>query len=293
MQNQQELINAVGLKLSAYALRKHQEVTRQAMVLYNVFFRSEEQAFMIYATEIQASTKTVLEYMELVGEFLPIMSEMWPETAINSGLVDYWLDLCSREAENDFKVQNREKVLAISLLAEIWLLFTDYVDDKDEVTNTLIFVFKRTVSERTKSIRLLSIAYLFKILEKLIELKKKAALTLYRTLIFSLVEAPSDPTVRELYFTNFADLFRANPKMPSEWLSEPLLKQIQAQLNITFSLKIFDFTFMTALIEHPKFKDEHATALFTLFAQVSLDDTSYATAAHQIMLMTLERFLGE
>ena len=42
--------------------------------------------------------------MELVGEFLPIMSEMWPETAINSGLVDYWLDMCSREAENDFKV---------------------------------------------------------------------------------------------------------------------------------------------------------------------------------------------
>ena len=52
VQNQQELINAGGLKLSVYALRKHQEVTRQAMVLYNVFFRSEEQAFMIYATEI-------------------------------------------------------------------------------------------------------------------------------------------------------------------------------------------------------------------------------------------------
>lgn len=59
---------------------------------------------MIYATEIQGCTKNSLEYMELVGEFLPIMSEMWPETAINSGLVDYWLDMCSREAENDFKV---------------------------------------------------------------------------------------------------------------------------------------------------------------------------------------------
>ena len=93
------------------------------------------------------------------------------------------------------------------MLTEIWLLFTDYVDDKEEVTNTLIFVFKRTVSERTKSIRLLSIAYLFKVLEKLIELKKKAALTLYRALIFSLVEAPYDPTIRELFMTNFNDLF--------------------------------------------------------------------------------------
>ena len=56
-------------------------------------------------------------------------------------------------------------MLAISLLAEIWLTFTDYVDDKEEVTDTLIFVYKRTVSERTKSIRLLSIALLFKVLE--------------------------------------------------------------------------------------------------------------------------------
>ena len=166
--------------------------------------------------------------MELVGEFLPVMGEMWPERAIESGLVDFWLDLCSREAENDFKVQNREKVLAISLLTEIWLLFTDYVDDKDEVRNTLIFVFERTLSERTKTIRLLSIAYLSKVLEKLITMKKKAALTLYRALIFSLVETPYDPTIRELFMTNFGDLFSQNQKMPIEWLVEPLLKQVQA-----------------------------------------------------------------
>lgn len=108
------------------------------------------------------------------------------------------------------------------------MLFTDYVDDKEAVTDTLIFVFKRMVSERTKSIRILSIAYLFKVLEKLIEMKKKAALTLYRTLIFSLVESPYDPTIRELYMANFSELFRLNPKMPIEWLVEPLMKQLSA-----------------------------------------------------------------
>ena len=287
---QQELINAGGLRLSLYAIRKHQETARHAMLLYNVLCQGEGQTFMIYATEIQSNSKSSLEYMELVGEFLPIMSEMWPEKAIESGLVDFWLDLCSREAENDFKVQNKEKVLAISLLAEIWILFTDYVDDKEEVTDTLIFVFKRTVSERTKSIRLISIAYLFKILEKLISLKKKAALTLYRALIFSLVEGPYDPTIRELFFSNFQDLFKQNPKMPIEWLVEPLIKQIQAQIDVTFALKIFDFTFMMSLIEMPKFKEEHADAMFTLFAYVSLNDTSYATVSHQIQLTLIQKF---
>lgn len=42
--------------------------------------------------------------MELVGEFLPIMSNDWSSKAIESGLIDFWLDLASREAENDFKV---------------------------------------------------------------------------------------------------------------------------------------------------------------------------------------------
>ena len=53
---------------------------------------------------MQKHTKSVLEYMELVGEFLPIMSELWSSKAIESGLIDFWLDLASREAENDFKV---------------------------------------------------------------------------------------------------------------------------------------------------------------------------------------------
>jgi len=98
------LVNAGGLKLSLYAISKHREATRHAIILYNVLCDADDQYYQIYTVEIQNHTKSVLEYMELVGEFLPVMGEMWPERAIESGLVDFWLDLCSREAENDFKV---------------------------------------------------------------------------------------------------------------------------------------------------------------------------------------------
>lgn len=124
-------------------------------------------------------------------------------------------------------------------------------------------------------------------LETLITSKKKAALTLYRSLIYSLVETPLDPTVRELFLCNFSDLFKLNPKMPVEWLLEPFLKQIKSQLGVTFVLKVFDFTFMLNMMDHPKFKSEQACKMFELFSQVSLDDTSYATSAHQIMCGTL------
>jgi len=87
--------------------------------------------------------------------------------------------------------------------------------------------------------------------------------------------------------TNFADLFKSNSKIPIEWLAEPLLKQISAQLGVTWVLKVFDLSFMMALLDHPKFKEEQAIQMYNLFAQVSLDDTSYCTAAQTIMLKTI------
>ena len=49
---QEELINAGGLKLSLYAVSKHREVTRNAMLLYSVLCEVEDQMYMIYTQEI-------------------------------------------------------------------------------------------------------------------------------------------------------------------------------------------------------------------------------------------------
>lgn len=145
------MINAGGLRLSLYALGRHRDATKQAMELYEALCDSDtKQLFVLYTMEMQKHTKSVFEYMELVGEFLPLMSDNWSQKALEIGLIDFWLDLLSREAENELKSSSKEKVLAIALLSEIWILFTDYVDDKEAVTNTLLFVFKRMVSERTK-----------------------------------------------------------------------------------------------------------------------------------------------
>lgn len=90
--------------MTLYAIGKHREATKHAILLFNVLIQADEQAFKIYGTDIQSHTKSTLEYMELVGEFLPIMAEIMPEQAVDSGLVDYWLDLCSREAENEMRI---------------------------------------------------------------------------------------------------------------------------------------------------------------------------------------------
>ena len=109
-------------------------------------------------------------------------------------------------------------------MADIWYNFTEYVDNKDDMSNTILFVMKRAVRERTKSIRLSSIAYLFRLLDKLSETKNKSAPMIYKTLIFSLVENPNDPTIREIYLTNFKELFTNNQSIPISLLMDPLLR---------------------------------------------------------------------
>ena len=65
---------------------------------------------------------------------------------------------------------------------------------------------------------------LFKLLDKFSEDKNASAPAVYKTLIFSLVESPSDSTIRDLYFTNFMALFEANPTIPIGLIIEPLIK---------------------------------------------------------------------
>ena len=47
---------------------------------------------------------------------------------------------------------------------------------------------------------------------------------------------------------------------------------------------------MIGLLEHPKFKEEHTSQVFNLFAKVAFEDQSYATAAHEVMINCLTRF---
>jgi hypothetical protein len=130
------------------------------------------------------------------------------------GLIDYWMELCAREAENDGKRTNEERIAALAVLSELWLTYTDFVDKREEMSNTVLFMLKRAVRERTKSIRIASTAFMFRLLDSFGETKNKAAPVIYKTLIFALIENPTDPTVRSFYLQNFKFLFETNKSIP-------------------------------------------------------------------------------
>ena len=57
-------------------------------------------------------------------------------------------------------------------------------------------------------------AYLFRLLDCFSETKNKSAPIIYKTLIFSLIENPYDPTIRSFYFSNFKSVFEKNKTIP-------------------------------------------------------------------------------
>ena len=85
-------------------------------------------------------------------------------------------------------------------------------------------MLKRCVRDRSQSLRLATSAYLFNLLDAFSVNKNISAPFVYKALVFSLIENPSDPTVREFYFNNFKHTFKKNLTIPISLLVEPLLK---------------------------------------------------------------------
>ena len=86
-------------------------------------------------------------------------------------MIEYWLELSAREAENDGKHYTDERISAQALMTELWLLFTEYVDSKDQIGNTILYMLKRGVREQTKSIKITSAGYMFRLLDAFGETK--------------------------------------------------------------------------------------------------------------------------
>jgi hypothetical protein len=92
--------------------------------------------------------------MYCVNDCLPYLHATCEEMCIETGLVDYWIELCAREGEPDGKHTPEQRVIALTFMNELWLTFTDYVDSNEDMVTTIIFMMKRAVRDRNRNLRL-------------------------------------------------------------------------------------------------------------------------------------------
>ena len=71
---------------------------------------------------------------------------------------------------------------------------------------------------------MVALAHFFKVLDNFSQTRNASAPLIYKTLIFSLVESPSEPTIREMMMCNFINLYQDNSGIPIGLLIDPLFK---------------------------------------------------------------------
>lgn len=84
-------------------------------------------------------------------------------------MVDHWIEMCTREAEQDTGSNTETRIAAVTLLCELWINFTSYVDSKESLQSAIIYMMKRVLRDRQRSLRMVAIALFFKILDKFSE----------------------------------------------------------------------------------------------------------------------------
>jgi hypothetical protein len=52
---------------------------------------------------------------------LPSLNRAFDNKLNTSGLLDFWVEMCAREAENDGKHTIEERITALGVLSEIWM----------------------------------------------------------------------------------------------------------------------------------------------------------------------------
>jgi anti-sigma-K factor RskA len=62
-----------------------------------------------------------------------------------------------KQADNDGKHSDDERIAALTMLGELWLNFTRHIDEKGETTNNLLQVVKRGARDRHRPIRMVAV----------------------------------------------------------------------------------------------------------------------------------------
>lgn len=150
---------------------------------------------------------------------------------MQGNLLGLIIEKCVRYADQDPSNTNEARNSALGLLTEVWLSYTSFIDNNENFLNSVQHVYKKNIRDKNPAIRMVTIAHVFKLLDKLAGEKNSSAPALFKTLIFSLVESPEEQTIREMFLVNFQVLFENFKTVPVGLLLEPFVKANQVSDN--------------------------------------------------------------
>ena len=179
------------------------------------------------------------------------------------------------------------------MLCDIWELYPNFVENQQGLANHILLLIKKAIRDQHKSLKMVALTYLFRLLSKFAAEKNNYAPIIYKILTFSLVEHHEDISVREHILINFCDVLERFSSMPLEVIVDPLAKLIQSAYNSTYILNLPDFQFFDVVASHTKLQTKQAVVLLDLLARIYLDQICFAHLAEGAFIKIASRFLED
>ena len=94
-------------------------------------------------------------------------------------------------------------------MTEIWLIFTEFVDSQEGMSYLILQLLRKGIREKSNIFRLTSLTCMFRLLDAFSVSKNISAPIIYRTLIFCILESPTDELIREQCWHHFMELYKS------------------------------------------------------------------------------------
>jgi len=125
-----------------------------------------------------------------------------------TGILKYWIMNSLKIADANFEVPLNDRIISLVFLTEIWLVKPKYVNKNiTSGPDSILKILKKAARDVRKTLCIISIELMFRLLERFAQERHSFAPTLYKTLTFLLVEFYWEIDVRELMLKHFIELF--------------------------------------------------------------------------------------
>ena len=285
-----------GLDGAVYCMQKHPDVLAAAIEMLINF--GKENMNELFTQFLKNVINDVSKYWRLISSAIKPLSQfkIGNDEKLQKGLesvLSCWLDSCSRMAENDGRHSVNERGIALGVLSEIWMHFSQCVEAKEEVAERVLSVIRRASRDKNSALQIYSLTLLFGLLEVFAAEKKAYAPIIYKALAFTFLETHAQETIREFIMGNLGLLYASMPAIPISIVTEPLIKQVQTSENITYFFNLFDFAFVSLIAGHPKLNIKNALQILDMLARTLLNDALFSAVAVQSFIKTSAKFGAE
>jgi hypothetical protein len=108
-----------------------------------------------FRTHIEAN----LAYITAINEAISPLCELKTakEEIIATGVLDFWVDFTLKETEGEGKKPVDGRLAAIALLCTLWSRFSPKIEEKEDISEAILTVFKRALREKSQIMRVFSI----------------------------------------------------------------------------------------------------------------------------------------